>query len=470
MTAYSKEQPSLRIFAIDIISVTCSFIMASFIRFGEIQNKWFLDGYSILFAILVLINIVVFYIHDSSTGFFRRGFFSESKVIIHQNIICAITLATIMYLSKMGTFYARLFVIDFFLTNVLINYLLRQYYKIIMLAYYKKSVMSNKMMVITTYEKAYEIIQSLKNQNLSEQLITSIAILDRDLVGKEIYNIPVKANGDNLLDVIRYEAIDEVFISIPSDVQLALKDLVEELKLMGIKVRLHINAFGLPIKETKAETFANYNVLLFCKREVPVFELGIKRVFDVIGAIVGLLCTVVITIILAPAIYIESPGPIFFSQIRIGKSGRRFRIYKFRSMFVDAEERKAELLEKNEMQGLMFKMTDDPRVTKVGKFLRKTSLDEFPQFFNVLIGEMSLVGTRPPTEDEFLRYESKHRRRLTLKPGLTGLWQVSGRSDISDFEDVVRLDLEYIDSWTLGLDVKLVIKTAWIVLFGRGAR
>ena len=466
----SKEQPSLRILVIDIISVISSFILASFIRFGEIQNQWFEGGYSILLAILVLINIVVFYIHNSSKGFFRRGFFSESKIIINQNIICAITLATIMYLSKMGTIYARLFVIDFFLVNILLDYLLRQYYKIIMLAFYKKSVMSNKMMVITTYDNAYKIIQSLKNENLSEQLITSIAILDRDLVGKEIYNIPVKANGDNLLDVIRYEAIDEVFISIPSDVQIALKDLVEELKLMGIKVRLHINAFGLPIRETKAETFANYNVLLFCKRDVPVFELCIKRVLDVIGAIVGLLCTALITIFLAPAVYIESPGPIFFHQIRIGKNGRRFKIFKFRSMFEDAEERKVELLEKNEMQGLMFKMTDDPRITKIGKFIRKTSLDEFPQFLNVLIGEMSLVGTRPPTEDEFLQYESKHRRRLTYKPGLTGLWQVSGRSNITDFEEVVRMDLEYIDSWSLGLDVKLIVKTAWIILFGRGAR
>jgi len=137
---------------------------------------------------------------------------------------------------------------------------------------------------------------------------------------------------------------------------------------------------------------------------------------------------------------------------------------------MDAEARKAGLMAQNEMNGFMFKITDDPRITKVGKFLRKTSLDEFPQFINVLKGDMSLVGTRPPTESEFLQYEGRHKRRLALKSGLTGLWQVSGRSDITDFEDVVMLDLEYIDNWSLRLDLKILIKTVGIVVFGRGSR
>lgn len=180
--------------------------------------------------------------------------------------------------------------------------------------------------------------------------------------------------------------------------------------------------------------------------------------------------TAVLTVFIAPAILIESPGPIFFSQIRVGKNGRRFRIYKFRSMYADAEERKAELLAFNEMSGYMFKMRNDPRVTKVGAFLRKTSLDEFPQFLNILKGDMSLVGTRPPTEEEFLQYEGRHKRRLALKSGLTGNWQVSGRSDITDFEEVVKLDLEYIDNWSLWMDFKILMKTVWIVIFKKGSR
>ncbi len=172
---------------------------------------------------------------------------------------------------------------------------------------------------------------------------------------------------------------------------------------------------------------------------------------------------------MAPAIWIEDKGPVFFSQKRVGKNGRIFKIYKFRSMYVDAEERKKELMKNNEMSGAMFKMKDDPRITKVGKFIRKTSIDELPQFLNILKGDMSLVGTRPPTIDEVNVYENWHRRRLSIKPGLTGLWQVSGRNKINDFDDVVKYDLEYIDNWSVLMDIKLILKTIFVVFKGTGS-
>ena len=198
-------------------------------------------------------------------------------------------------------------------------------------------------------------------------------------------------------------------------------------------------------------------------------KLRIKRLVDVLGAIIGLLLCGIIWLFLAPAIKLDSPGPVLFSQIRIGKNGRRFKFYKFRSMYIDAEERKKDLMEKNEVNGLMFKMNDDPRITKVGKFIRKTSLDEFPQFWNVLIGDMSLVGTRPPTEEEFEHYNEHYRRRLSMTPGITGLWQVSGRSDIKDFDEVVKLDLEYIDNWSIGLDIKILLETIGAIFRRKGA-
>ena len=172
----------------------------------------------------------------------------------------------------------------------------------------------------------------------------------------------------------------------------------------------------------------------------------------------------------AIAIKLDSPGPVLFSQTRIGRNGRRFQIYKFRSMYIDAEERKKELEKQNEVQGLMFKMENDPRITKVGKFIRKTSIDELPQFFNVLKGDMSLVGTRPPTEDEFEKYNQYYRRRISMTPGLTGLWQVSGRSEIDNFDDVVKYDLQYIDGWSLTLDVKILLRTVWVVFAGKGSK
>ena len=173
---------------------------------------------------------------------------------------------------------------------------------------------------------------------------------------------------------------------------------------------------------------------------------------------------------MALAIKAESKGPVIFKQERIGKNGRRFMMYKFRSMYQDAEKRLEDLKDKNEVQGLMFKMEDDPRITKVGRFIRKTSIDELPQFFNILKGDMSLVGTRPPTVAEFEQYNAHYRRRLCITPGLTGMWQVSGRSDIKDFDEVVKLDLKYIDEWSLRLDVKLLLQTVGAVLSHKGSK
>ena len=217
-------------------------------------------------------------------------------------------------------------------------------------------------------------------------------------------------------------------------------------------------------------------------RIVSIRELALKRLIDIAGGIVGCLLTAVIFIFIAPIIYIQSPGPIFFTQKRIGKNGKVFRMYKFRSMYMDAEERKKALMKQNKVQdGMMFKMDDDPRIIGsekkdkngkpkgIGNFIRRTSLDEFPQFWNVLKGEMSLVGTRPPTLDEWEKYDLHHRVRMSIKPGITGLWQISGRSDITDFEEVVRLDREYIETWSVELDFQILLKTVPVVLKHEGA-
>ncbi|MEL7051789.1 MAG: sugar transferase [Cyanobacteria bacterium J06588_5] len=190
-----------------------------------------------------------------------------------------------------------------------------------------------------------------------------------------------------------------------------------------------------------------------------------KRLFDIAGSLVGLLLLATIFIPVAIAICLDSPGPVLYRQIRCGLKGNCFVIYKFRSMFVDADERKHLIV--NESIGHMFKNTNDPRVTRIGRFLRKTSLDEFPQFWNVLKGEMSLVGTRPPTLDEVQHYSDRHWLRLSVKPGLTGEWQVCGRSDIKDFESVVDLDLRYQALWTAWYDCELILRTLWILIFKR---
>ena len=239
---------------------------------------------------------------------------------------------------------------------------------------------------------------------------------------------------------------------------------------MGITVHVNIDYFDNVVAHKTTEIFAGFTVLSYEANSFDYRRLFIKRGIDIAGSLVGCILTLLITPFIACAIKLDSPGPIFFSQLRVGKNGRSFKIYKFRSMYSDAEQRKKELMEDNEMTGPLFKMEHDPRITRVGAFLRKTSLDELPQFFNILLGQMSLVGTRPPTVDEFRQYELYFRRRLSIKPGLTGLWQVSGRNEITDFQEILKLDLEYIDNWSLSADIKILLMTVWVVLMRKGAR
>lgn len=192
-----------------------------------------------------------------------------------------------------------------------------------------------------------------------------------------------------------------------------------------------------------------------------------KRSIDILGAIVGLTITAIVTIPIAIATFFDDPGPLFYSQIRCGLNGRAFRMWKFRSMVVGADKLKH--LVKNEATGHIFKSTEDPRITRVGKFLRRTSLDEFPQFWNVLRGEMSLVGTRPPTPDEVMYYQTHHWQRLRVKPGMTGEWQANGRSSITDFEKIVSMDIDYQHKWSVIYDLGLIFKTIWAVVNKRGA-
>lgn len=199
----------------------------------------------------------------------------------------------------------------------------------------------------------------------------------------------------------------------------------------------------------------------------PAVTSSAKRLVDILGAIAGLVITALLVIPIAIVTIIDDPGPIFYSQIRCGLKGKPFRIWKFRSMVVNADKLKH--LVKNQAQGHIFKSDEDPRVTRVGRFLRRTSLDEFPQFWNVLWGDMSLVGTRPPTPDEVIHYEPHHWERLRVKPGITGEWQANGRSNIKDFETIVSMDLDYQRKWSIAYDLSLIMKTILVVLKKSGA-
>ncbi|MCU0610007.1 MAG: sugar transferase [Chitinispirillaceae bacterium] len=271
--------------------------------------------------------------------------------------------------------------------------------------------------------------------------------------------------------VLRDSYVEEIFFCIPRSVskqEFSIDSYLQICEEMGRQARVFINIQG-------ATSFARWHYHQFMESptlishtvELDPDQMLFKRIFDVIGSLVGMFILIVCYPWLALLIKLTSPGPVFFKQVRVGKNGKRFIIYKFRSMTDDAEKRRKELMKLNECDGAIFKIKEDPRVTAIGKIMRKLSLDELPQFLNVLLGEMSLVGTRPPTVDEVAQYQKWHHRRISIRPGITGLWQVSGRSKISSFDEIVKLDLSYIDNWSIWLDIKIILKTI-AVLFKRG--
>ena len=277
-------------------------------------------------------------------------------------------------------------------------------------------------------------------------------------------------NIEDLENLIREYNLDQIYILQNRETDLDYIQRYIDLCIeMGVTCRVIVDFYKRRRANSYVSSVGTYPVITYHTISLNTGASMIKRFVDIVGALAGIILTSPIMLVAAIAIKIDSPGPVLFKQVRVGQNGRQFKIYKFRSMYIDAEERKAELMEQNEMDGLMFKMKNDPRITKVGKFIRKCSIDELPQFFNVLGGSMSLVGTRPPTVDEVAQYERGQWRRISIKPGITGMWQVNGRSNVQNFDDVVAMDVEYIDNWSLFLDIKIIFKTVAVLLGHDGA-
>ena len=356
--------------------------------------------------------------------------------------------------------------------NVPLAYISRILLKQYMVKVYKKSKYSSRTLLITTAARVEEATQNLLSYNEWNRILKGIVLLDRDSQGDIVCGFPIVAGKENVLDYVVHNDIDEVFILASNIRQEPLiQQWVSEMELMGIIVDVNIDIFDIESSGKRSlNRVGKYAVVTFARNIFSTRQMVAKRALDVAGSLVGMVILGIAAIFVAPAIKLESPGPVFFGQTRIGRNSRRFTFYKFRSMYQDAEERKKELVASNEVKGLMFKMENDPRITRVGQFIRKTSIDELPQFWNVLKGDMSLVGTRPPTVDEFEHYESKHKCRLSMTPGMTGLWQISGRSDIKDFDEVVKLDMQYIDNWSILLDIKIILLTVGVVFRGKGSR
>ena len=303
----------------------------------------------------------------------------------------------------------------------------------------------------------------LEKTSIRVNPIGYIAMRREDLEGEEKEYLGCL---EDLEQLIREHSLDQIYIIQKQGEELPFTQKYVDLCIdMGVTVRLVVDFYKRRRANSYVSTVGTYPIITYHTITLNSYEQMIKRVMDIFGGLVGILISSPIMLVTAIAIKIDSPGPVLFKQTRVGQNGRQFRIYKFRSMYIDAEERKKELMAQNEIGGgVMFKMKDDPRITKVGKVIRKLSIDELPQFFNVVQGTMSLVGTRPPTLDEVEKYKRNQWRRISIKPGLTGMWQVSGRSKVQNFDDIVELDTEYIDNWSLWLDIKILLKTVVVLL------
>nr|WP_024837324.1 sugar transferase [Clostridium sp. 12(A)] len=467
-----KTIENILISFIDIICIWISTYLAFAIRYGlflginkNMDNLWQI-------IIITLLYVLVIFITNTTRHFFRRGCLDEIGSVIRGQSAFSILWVVTLFLIHRSSELSRLLYGYFIIISVVFIFIGRMLFKLFMLKIYKTSKYSNRLLVVTTTEKVEGVIKNFIEYNEWNRIITGIALIDKSLVGEAQCGMPVVADKETIIDYVVHHNVDEVFINDTSAISnKLLEQWVAEMKNMGIIVDVNIDIFDIKVGGKKTlNRVGKYSVVTFARNIFSNRQVAAKRILDIIGSLVGIIILCIVTIFIAPLIKLESPGPAFFGQTRIGKNGRKFTFYKFRSMYQDAEHRKKELMKENEVKGLMFKLENDPRITHIGRFIRKTSIDELPQFWNVLRGDMSLVGTRPPTVDEYERYETKHKCRLSMTPGLTGLWQISGRSDIKDFDEVVKLDMQYIDDWSILKDIKILILTIWVVLTGKGSR
>lgn len=472
---YKKQSQLMEIAVclLDMGAVVCSLAIAEYIRyqrFGEMTNIGTL-------SVFFLLHIAAFYALHVYEDFFKRGRYRELFVSFRYNVLLVAEALILGFGLKREIFISRLVFGYFLVVNTSLIWALHIVIRNSNRFFQWSRRKEVNLLLVTTKDYLPEIVRTFERSKETVWKIAGAILLDGGnapeiQLGEEIIPI-IPADEESYLEYATGHVVDEVFIRVDAiqEREHFLKEMILEFEKMGVTVDLNLDLFNLGISgEKRIYSMEKYHVVSFSSRLFDYRMVFLKRVMDIVGALIGLVVTVLVGIVLAPFLLLDSPGPLIFCQKRVGVNGRTFNFYKFRSMYADAENRKAELMKENEVQGLMFKMENDPRVTKVGAFIRRTSLDELPQFWNVLKGDMSLVGTRPPTLDEYEKYSYYQKRRISFRPGITGLWQISGRSDIKDFDEVVKLDLEYIDNWSLYLDVKIILKTIGVVFRGSGAR
>ena len=459
---------------LDLIVLQISFVLAYVLWHGR-ADLYEIPIYVSMNAFLLMCDLVIIFFTEPFRNILKRGYYRELEAILQQALLVELFAVLFLFAQKSGEEYSRMTMFLMGGLYVTVGYITRIIWKWVLSK--TQRVGKRSLLLVCSMENVVGTISNIRDHNYGAYQLSGLVLVDEGFVGTEIGGVPVVAGMEEASAYAQKHWVDEVFINLPVNMEVP-HSLMDDFVEMGVTVHLNLSQVThTPGRVQIVEKVGSYTVLTSSMNYATTKQAFLKRAMDIAGGLVGCLICGVLFLFVAPAIYISSPGPIFFAQERIGKNGKHFKMYKFRSMYMDAEERKKELMAQNKVSGgLMFKLDFDPRIignkilpdgtkkTGIGQFIRSTSIDEFPQFFNVLKGDMSLVGTRPPLISEFEAYQQHHRARMSVKPGITGMWQVSGRSKITDFEEVVRLDTKYINEWSLGLDIKILLQTVLTVL------
>ena len=463
---------------LDLAALLFGFSLACKLR----QGIWF-PLQSVLYRNVMILMVPVHFMGtlclDNHKNILKRGYLKELHSVAEISLFDAFALAFYLFITQTGTEFSRQVFLSFSLITSVLFYIVRIIWKKrLILRKSQNAYFTNHLLVVTHSLIAESVLKRTIANSFGEYEVIGAVLTDSksENSGGKILDVPVVCVTDRLLDHIRDQWIDDALFCFSKEADIPV-ELLDSCVEMGITVHTSLDFLTERSNICIVEKFAGCPVVTESLRMASARQMFLKRMIDIFGALIGLVITAFLTVIVGPLIYLSDPGPIFFSQPRIGKNGRVFQLYKFRSMYQNAEKQKHELLEKNMMDGFMFKMDNDPRILGsgpdgkrhgLGWFLRKYSIDEFPQFWNVLRGELSLVGTRPPLPEEWKQYEARHRARMSIQPGITGLWQISGRNKVTDFDKVIALDREYINHWSISSDMRIILKTLQVVLSGNG--
>ena len=427
-----------------------------------------LSHYLFLLYIIVPLWVVLLYFNGAYKSIRVSTLFQTLLPVLKTVATGGVILMTLLFVFKLQTI-SRALILLFLTFNVLLLLGEKFFVYLFLHNIRKRGYNTRSLLIVGTGERAKAFADTVRSHKEWGSKIAGFVDTDFSTLGDEFCGSKVIGQIDNLPEILSKNQVDEVVFIVPRRWLDSIEDAVIACEEIGVSVRIACDFFERSLYvRTHLDMLDDWPLLSFSSTPHYGEVFVAKRVFDFVFSSVVLLVTFPVLLIIALAVKLTSPGPVFFRQLRSGLNGRTFELLKFRTMVDGAEASKSDLEGLNEISGPVFKVKEDPRITPLGRFLRKFSLDEFPQFINVLKGDMSVVGPRPHPVYEVERYGYTQRRRLSVRPGLTCLWQVNGRSTIVDFKDWVRLDLEYIDQWSFLLDIKIILRTIPAVLKGTG--